>query len=266
MLNSILSTLKKNAPFHLYDVDYNDDLSDNQEVLQEFIDKWYAEDYGIVDHWDLAPAINYILDEYLSWKERKRLLHPDNAVAYDEVLQLIYDNDESDPIADLLNNTPRQLVQVDLDFWFSEPPSTVEEATSFIKEAFMPQVIQDSRIIPGSYAEKLFVQQVLNVRQNAPYWGNAVLIMNVDVSDFSENTKPNIYLKADEYYLCILNSTNGSWDVDLVGFPEIVIPRSNVKIDALTSYSFNETFWPIRSNYDGDVEPTERKTTLLSLS
>lgn len=219
----------------LYYVDYRDELEEDS-IIQEILEKWYDENGEIFDNWDTYDTIECIIKEAFTEEEYEVIRNSD--VLSDAARDRCRDNDQSEPMKDLIRHTSDQLCLVDLDFHFDDYTGMTEDERIDVCKGFLIHIWEE-------ITEKN-VKQVHSIYLEAYYGGTAYAMINADLSDFYGDSSNSISLS--DLKLGIIDTYNGSGDYGDVDISKpIVRSRKSIVLDSTIPYwvgsIFGRTEW-----------------------
>jgi hypothetical protein len=195
----------------------------NTDQLQEKIMDWYNE-----SEWE---AINYILNELFTEEE---LEHYNETNEIDEIKDLIYSLDKSDPAKQLLKNTSKAIIFYDLNLDCSRSYNGSDDNKIAYK------IAKRLKIDYKKYKDSL-----LNLLSNSFDGGNLTVLFECDIEDLLtpiSGNKANEIKFTGDFEICIMDRTNGSgWSDKIKDLKELQLPfnRENLYLDeAAAGYSF----------------------------
>ena len=234
---SIVDLLDKK--YHLTYIDYNDSLNDdNLEAVQKAI---HEQDYCHIDEslesW-LMECSDYGLD--YSMKElrgeicREFEVDEDKAESFtdkyrDEIQEEIYNRDESNPLKDLIRNTPEPVCFYDTGLEIPDYTMDEQEYKKTVRE------IKNTLKITGGKWDKDIDELIVN----ASYGGLLVIYFTGDINDMMNLSDKNAVTFKNPN-IAIVDHCNGSgMNVQLDGH-KFTIPFTphNIFLDKCVNYSY----------------------------
>ena len=237
-------------------VDYRDDLDDNPDVMAAILrsDRDYVNDQ-IDKRYDDWTEIMWIIDQVFTSEE-----YSDNDTLHDVVSERCRDNDDSDPVKDLIRNTSDPLAYYDTGYYFDSPDY-------YTKEEMRTECIKACRAI-GIHIK--FAKKLQNLWCNASYGWALVLIINVDLSDFYNRDSEPKYIHFNDTVVWIIHFGNGSGDYENIQISEkdlsFTYEPERLVIDSTEKYWIQDIFWCWRNvGWDYTLSDKQTKTTKCRL-
>lgn len=240
---------ENNTNINLYYVDYRDSLDESPGILEEIIQTWYTEE-DVTDRRETWESIDYMINETFDDEERENL--DDETI--EDIRNYCYENDESNVLGDLIENTRGRLFLVDLDYNFSDPEDQ-ENAIKEIKE-FLDRL--------GIEETQETIDDIRDILAESRWWNayawlflESKEIKNQFLGDYSKN------IKIERLQLIIKDDVQWSWrygEVRLSG--DFTVSRKNILIDWSCGYSFEEIFWQKWEDLYSRYELTDEKENI----
>lgn len=248
--------------YELYYVDYNDDLSNHLELLQECVCKNSLSPLQdqVWDWWD-APGYEELT--VVGERMRDAGLEKEFEENRDDIQQYIWDHDESTPMKDLLRNTG------ELVFFYS----LSECNNKWVEAPFMTPYMAEQ---PEDTAKKICkllniaenakeAKQILNICYNSSYGGELRIYFKANVEDFINGDSMEMGDKKDDwksirfkgkFALAIYNSTEGAGDWEYVDLDiEVPFIRENLALSQNERYNIEKCFGMSDDWIESDDKP-----------
>jgi hypothetical protein len=179
-------------------IDYNDNLNDNKELMEELATTGYMDNFfENFDNYEAEfDAIDYISKEVFTAEELDEInANEDLKMAIDKTC---HDIDTSNPLKDLLYNTSRRFFYYDLNFNlenFDGRQNVAKEAKKIAKKLKLDYTANE--------------KDLRELVANASYGGQLCILFTANPSDLYGDKGKYITFK-DNYDICIMNRSNGS--------------------------------------------------------
>lgn len=228
---------------NLYYVDYNSNLCDQKELLQECVAENSLDSIQekVWDWWDYPEG------EYLS-EIRQKMGQDDAEELYEENEEEIRDwlsaNDTSTPVEDLLGNTGDitmfYSLGLELDGWHSGFMCNPWRGSSYAQDAYkVRRILGIAKGTPDADKIDLFVRQASGGGELRVYFANNLTAV---LSDNPENDFKQIHFKG-EFAVAVYNAGEGSGDFEYItldkSFP---FKRSNLYTSESEKYHLEDCF------------------------
>lgn len=255
-LNDMDTTLKKYMPDYveLYYVDYQDDLSNNMGIVQKCLEKnnLYPLEESVYDWWDF-PEGQYLDEIHKNMKnDGLEDLFDENR---DEIMEYLWDHDESTPVKDLLKNTGEVTCfysfGVDvcgyIDSWCGSAREESEDMTAY-----------KIRKLLGIKKDTKEVEKISEMVSQAYSGGDLRVYFNADIDDlisgdaYAEEKQDFQSIRLDGLVsIGIIDTHNGSGDFcEIEVHKSFPFNRENLFISSIEK-------WGLEDIFGGDVIDTE---------
>lgn len=245
--------------YELTPVDYQDNLSENLVMVQqairdqdtqcidEMIEDWYGE--------GRCQSVDYALDERLRDAITSEF-NVDNERAArfidkyrDDLENIVYERDNSDPVTDLLRHTPDQPAFYDTGF---EVLSGCWKDDKALKDDI--KSVKRTLKIPGRV--DTWDGNISMMLQQAPYGGLLVVYWYADLADLLKIGHPVTATAANTIefknpMIAVIDTVNGSGDSTALDGHSFTLPLNldNIFIDATLKYNYTYAVCGMSSNW-----------------
>ena len=243
--------------------DYIEDAKTREELLQN-----PQEAYEILlsdwIHDAQYESIYYIIKEYKTQDGIQEITEEEE----DYIKDWCYNNDTSDPIKDLLKNTPSEYMYYDTGITL-EPLNTYDTEKAINDNIYiicktlklkLPRKAGTKRILDTN--SKLY-KTLHQLVEQAWDGGQLVILFEANVADFMETPDPKYIKFSRNYNLCIMDRGNGSGDsTELPDTPTLLFTfdRKNLHSDdGDNGYSYSGDVCGLVSHIMEDGELTNKK-------
>jgi hypothetical protein len=226
---------------YLYYIDYNDDLDNSLDTVQECIhegnydalcekiDGWWPE--GV----DLSYEIGELKDTLVNKFDLEEYEADEIMDEYeDEIQEQLHERDDSDPIKDLLRNTSKKAMFYDTGYYVESESwawteKRVKQERQFIKKQLGLRGISEE----NNQAIEMMIRQ-------ASYGGRLVIYFYDDIGDYISIDGKFNTISFKNPHIAIINNSNGSGDDCGLKAVEIKLPinKENIFICKEVRYSY----------------------------
>lgn len=180
-------------------IDYRNCLEDNKEIEQLIQSGELETLYELNDHWIMEQeweSIDYILKELI--KTYGEIPEKD----HEEIIEYLRDHNDSDPMTDLINNTPSRYFYYSLGINFGE--LDWNNTTKDIKDR-VKIIAHRLRISPTKYNKELY-----ELVANSGYGGDLVILFEDKISNLIYHNEDNIIEFISPVNICLMDRIQGS--------------------------------------------------------